>query len=153
MWCFDCCFAFIHLTQSSSGVLLAYLRPPYMHTHTAHRRAPYSKHFYLCCSSVYDDYCLFLLYYYCPSVMRNRMKEKRKRERTRFMPFEYDMPVHSASDEYHQERGVYQQHKPTLFVLPFYFSLDSECCRFFCFFLFEYACRFQLGMSFLQIVC
>lgn len=55
----------------------------YTNTHMQHRRAPYSKHFYLCCSSIYDDYCLFLLYYYCQSFL---YENKKKIQCTRFMP-------------------------------------------------------------------
>lgn len=52
-------------------------------THTyGHKRAPWSKHFYLCCS-IYDDYCLFLLYYYYQSFMKNNVKPEKS---TQFMP-------------------------------------------------------------------
>lgn len=49
---------------------------------TIQRHAPYSKHFYLCCSSIYDDYCLFLLYYYCQSFMESKKKTERKIKRS-----------------------------------------------------------------------
>lgn len=81
---------FIHLTQSSSGVLYG---KSYMHTHTharkhiRHRRAPYSKNFYLCCSSIYDDYCLFLLYYYCQSFQY----EIKRNSVCTIHAFEYDI--------------------------------------------------------------